>query len=169
VKKLERIFLYTVLSVLVFYVFLVDVKVESQEIIQQEIRARRIVIVNDAGQEVVELSTNNENNGLIEIYNKSGNVVAGMIVSEYGGTMNVLNKDGKIVTLMGVNGEGDGAMNVYNKDGKTTAVIAASKDGGRVFIVNQDGNAVAGMIANENDNGEIVVWNKSGKRIGSLP
>jgi hypothetical protein len=52
-KKLERIFLYTVLAMLVFYVFLVDGNVESKVAIQEEIRARHIVIVNDAGREVV--------------------------------------------------------------------------------------------------------------------
>ena len=81
-KVFERIFLYTVLAILVFYVFLVDGNVESRVAIQEEIRARRIVIVNDAGQEVVELSTNVEDNGLVVIYNKSGNAVAGMIVGE---------------------------------------------------------------------------------------
>lgn len=59
-KKLERIFLYTVLAILVFYVFLVDGNVESQVAIQEEILARRIAIVNDAGQEVVLLSTSGE-------------------------------------------------------------------------------------------------------------
>lgn len=168
-KSFERIFLYSALAILFFYVFLVDGNVESQVVIQEEIKARRIAIVNDAGQEVVELSTNVENNGLVVIYNKSGNVVAGMIVGEYGGGMSVFNKDSKTVTMMGVNEEGGGIMSVSNKDGKTDAVMGASEYGGRVCVVNKDGNVIAGMIAGENDNGEIGVWNKSGKRIGSLP
>ncbi len=49
-KAFERIFLYTILAILVFYVFLVDGNVESQGVIQEEIRARSILIVNDAGQ-----------------------------------------------------------------------------------------------------------------------
>ena len=61
-KALERIFLYTVLAILVFYVFLVDGNVESKVAIQKEIRARSVVIVNDAGQGVIRLS-NDENNG----------------------------------------------------------------------------------------------------------
>ena len=55
-KAFERIFLYSVLVILVFYVFLVDNNAESQVAIQEEIRARSIVIVNDVGQEVVLLS-----------------------------------------------------------------------------------------------------------------
>ncbi|MBU4349984.1 hypothetical protein KJ830_03260 [bacterium] len=129
-----------------FYVFLVDGNVESQVVIQEEIKARRIVIVNDAGQEVVELSTDVENNGGVVILNKSGNNVVIMGAYEYGGI-----------------------MSVYNKDGKTHAVMGATENGGAMTVINKDDNAVAGMIVGENDNGEIGVWNKSGKRIGSLP
>jgi len=68
-KAFERIFLYSVLAILVFYVFLVDNKVESKVAIQEEIKARRIAIVNDAGQEVVKLLTNDEDNGVVQIYN----------------------------------------------------------------------------------------------------
>jgi len=145
-KKFERIFLYSMLAILFFYVFLVDGNVESQEVVQQEIRARRIIIVNDLGQEVVELSINVKNNGLVVIYNKSGNVVAGMGANE----------DAGIITA-------------HNKDGKTVAVMGASEDGGIITVVNKDGNAVIGMGADENDNGEIVVFSKSRKQTGSLP
>ena len=69
-KALERIFLYTVLVILVFYVFLVDGNVESKVAIQEEIKARCIAIVNDTGREVVKLSTNDEDNGVVQIYKK---------------------------------------------------------------------------------------------------
>jgi len=97
-KKLERIFLYTVLAILVFYVFLVDNKVESKEAIQEEIRARRIVIVNDAGREVVKLLTNDEDNGVVQIYNKDGTLVVEMRVSKNdNGEILVGNKNNKVV------------------------------------------------------------------------
>jgi len=70
-KAFERIFLYSVLAILVFYVFLIDNKVESQVAIQEEIRARRITIVNDAGQLVIRLFSL-LNNGEIIIYDKDG-------------------------------------------------------------------------------------------------
>ena len=54
-KLFERIFLYSVIAILAFSVFLADSQVESQVAIQEEIRAKRIVIVDDDGQEVVEL------------------------------------------------------------------------------------------------------------------
>ena len=62
-KAFERIFLYTVLAILVFYVFLVDRNVEGQVVIQEEIRARSIVIVNTAGQKVVMLCADSRTEG----------------------------------------------------------------------------------------------------------
>ncbi len=51
-KAFEIIFLYSVLTVLVLYVFLVDGNVESKVAIQEGIRARIITIVNDEGRDV---------------------------------------------------------------------------------------------------------------------
>jgi len=122
-KKFERIFLYSMLAILFFYVFLVDGNVESQEVVQQEIRARRIIIVNDLGQEVVELSINVKNNGLVVIYNKSGNVVAGMGASEDGGIITVVNKDGNAVIGMGADENDNGEIVVFSKSRKQTGSL----------------------------------------------
>ena len=102
-KAFERIFLYTVLAILVFYVFLVDNKVESRVAIQEEIRARRIVIVNDAGQEVVRLLTNDEDNGVVQIHN---------------GVVQIYNKDGTLVAEMRVSKNDSGEILVGNKNNK---------------------------------------------------
>ncbi|MBA7581532.1 hypothetical protein ES708_23438 [subsurface metagenome] len=82
-KGFERIFLYSVLAILVFYVFLVDGNVESQVVIQEEIRARSVVIVNDAGQELIKLNTN-KNGGVIRVYNKAGNDHVGITIDDDG-------------------------------------------------------------------------------------
>ncbi len=116
-KKLERIFLYTVLAILVFYVFLVDGNVESRVAIQEEILANRIAIVNDEGQEVVMLSANADG-GVIRVDNEDGVYVAFMSAAPnggIGGVMTVRNKYGgqvelsKVVIPIG----GD-----FNKDGE---------------------------------------------------
>ena len=114
-KALERIFLYSALAILFFYVFLVDGNVESKVAIQEEIRARSIVIVNDAGQEVVKLLSNDENNGVVIIYNKDGTPVVKMIASESGGMMGVSKKDCNPVAFMTVNKD-DGVIAVFNKN-----------------------------------------------------
>ena len=83
--------------------FLVDNKVESRVAIQEEIRARRIVIVNDAGQEVVKLLTNDEDNGVVQIYN---------------GVVQIYNKDGTLVAEMRVSKNDNGEILVGNKNNK---------------------------------------------------
>ena len=102
-KALERIFLYTVLAILVFYVFLVDENVESKVAIQEEIKARRIAIVNDAGREVVKLGSNDEGNGLVLIHN---------------GVVRIFNKEGGLVAEMRVSKEDSGEIVVANKNHK---------------------------------------------------
>lgn len=70
-KRLERILLYLVLAVLIFYIFLVNDNVESKATIYDEIRVRNLVIVDSEGREAVRLTTN-KNGGAIRIYNKAG-------------------------------------------------------------------------------------------------
>jgi len=92
-KAFERIFLYSVLALLVFYVFLVDGNVESKMAIQEEIIARRIVIVNDAGQEVVKLCVGLDD-GEIYLCNKAGMTVVYMGTDEDDGVIVVNNRHG---------------------------------------------------------------------------
>jgi len=141
-KALERIFLYSALAILFFYVFLVDGNVESKVAIQEEIRARSIVIVNDAGQEVVKLLSNDENNGVVIIYNKDGTPVVKMIASESGGMMGVSNKDGNPVALMGAS-ESGGEMSVKsNKGGKAVAFMTVNKDDGVIAVFNKNSEVI---------------------------
>jgi len=70
-KKLERILIYSILAVLVFYVFLVNNNVESKASIYEEIKVRNLIVVDSEGQEAVRL-TATKNGGAINIYNKAG-------------------------------------------------------------------------------------------------
>jgi len=117
-KASERIFLYTVLAILVFYVFLVDGNVESKVAIQEEVVARRITIMNDAGRPVVVLSAYKDGNGGIDIYNNSGNLVANMGASEDGGFMGIFNKAYIPVVVVVADEDGNGKIVVFNKSGK---------------------------------------------------
>lgn len=144
-KGFERIFLYSVLAILVFYVFLVDGNVESQVVIQEEIKARSIVIVNDAGQGVIKLLAN-ENGGVVAIGNNSGNLVASIGTSGYSGVVSLSNKDGNAAVYMG-----------------------ADENGGLIGIINKYNVSVAGIRVTEDDSGIIGVLNKNNEVIGTLP
>jgi hypothetical protein len=117
-KAFERIFLYSVLAVLILYVFLVDGNVESKVAVQEEIMARRITIMNDAGRPVVVLSAYKDGNGGIDIYNNSGNLVANMGASEDGGFMGIFNKAYIPVVVVVADEDGNGKIVVFNKSGK---------------------------------------------------
>lgn len=170
-KKFERIFIYSVLTILVFYVFLVDNNAESQVAIQEEIKARRIAIVNDAGQEVINLETF-EGDGTISIFNKAGTSVVDLLVMEGGGTIVTKNKAGTSVAIMGagVGDKGNGVISINNIYGNVITSMLVSPDGGGVIVVcNKYENPVV-IMASENDNGKIRVFNKDGsKQIGNLP
>ena len=122
-KAFERIFLYTVLAILVFYVFLVDGNVESQVVIPEEIRAKSIAIVNDAGQPVIMLWAN-EDGGTIGVSNNNNpsTPVALMGADKDGGTMSVNNKAGNLVAVLTVYKD-DGLVEVYNKYGERTGFL----------------------------------------------
>jgi len=118
-KAFERIFLYSVLMVLVVYVFLVDGNVESKVAIQDHFMAKRISIMNNEGQEVVLLWTTSDGIGLITIANKAGVMVTSMTSGEDGdGILSVSNKGGTPVATITASEDGDGAMAVYNRYGK---------------------------------------------------
>jgi len=170
-KAFERIFLYTILAILVFYVFLVDGNVESQVITQEEIRARSIVIVNDIEQPVVALSSDKYGNGAICVNNKSGTNVVGIAVYNDNGGVVIKNKDGTSLVGMVVVNEYSGEIGILNKDGTLLAGLGVNEygDGGVMEVFNKAGNTVAGMGVNEYGDGVIQVFNKDGKGIGSLP
>ncbi|GAI17805.1 unnamed protein product [marine sediment metagenome] len=68
-KKLERILIYSILAVLVFYVFLVNSNVESKAIIQEEIKVKNLIVVDSQGREAVRLTTNT-NGGAIHFLHR---------------------------------------------------------------------------------------------------
>jgi len=123
-KKLERILIYSVLAILVFYVFLVDGNVESQAVIQEEIRASRIIIVNDEGQEVIMLCADSRTGGGGRVDILNGNGASGLFMSagKKGGGIGVKDKYGNLViTIFTV--ENTGTIAVCDRDGKVIGTL----------------------------------------------
>ncbi len=123
-KALERIFLYSVLAILVFYVFLVDGNVESQVAIQEEIKARSIAIVNDEGQEVIMLCADSRTGGGGRVDILNGNGTSGLFMSagKKGGGIGVKDKYGNLViTIFTV--EDTGTIAVCDRDGKVIGTL----------------------------------------------
>lgn len=53
--------------------------------------------MNDEGQEVIKLLTNDENNGVVIIYNKGGKAVVFMTVYKDDGVIAVFNKNSEVI------------------------------------------------------------------------
>ena len=166
-KTFERIFLYTVLTILVFYVFLVDGNVESQAVIQEEIRARSIVIVNDAGQEVVELFATDDGGGMIGINNKTGNRVVGIADFEDSGMIGIYNKTGTPVVFMNTLESGGGMIGIGNKTGTPFACMGSNDASGAITIFNSAGN-LGVILETMRDFGRISIFNKTGTQVVNM-
>ena len=143
-KKFERIFLYSMLAILFFYVFLVDGNVESQVVIQEEIRAKSISIMDNAGQEVVRLWAN-KNGGIVSVFKNTGTYVAGMGATDTGGLISVRNKDGTFVAGVSTTEDGGGMVGVSNKAGAPGAFIAIYKDDGLIEVYNKQGDVIGSL------------------------
>ncbi|PKP61437.1 hypothetical protein CVT91_03245 [Candidatus Atribacteria bacterium HGW-Atribacteria-1] len=135
--------LYSVLALLVFYVFLVDGNVESKVAIQEEIRARSIVIVDDEGQEAIVLRAS-----CISMHNDEGKMIIALFASRHGGVIAVCNKAGKVVARMLVFPSTDedvvGIIDVYNKYG-VPVVSITGEDDGLIEVSNRDGKVIGSL------------------------
>ena len=82
-KKLERILIYSILAVLVFYVFLVNSNVESKDTIYEEIKVKNLIVVDSLGREAIRLTTNT-NGGTIYFFDKAGKNPIGLSINDSG-------------------------------------------------------------------------------------
>ena len=102
-KVFERIVLYSVLVALialVFYMFLINDDFGNKGAIQEEVKAKRIVIVNDEGQEVIKLGFF-QDSGAIVFFDKAGTLVASMLGDKNGGKIALFDKARTCVVAMG--------------------------------------------------------------------
>jgi len=86
--------------------------------IQEDIRAKSIVIVNDEGQEVIRLGSFQDGNGIIGITDKAGTPIAIMGAGKDGGRISITNKAGTPVVDMVANEKDNGEIRVFNNSGK---------------------------------------------------
>jgi len=160
-KAFEKIFLYSVLAGLVFYMFLLDGKVENKFVMQGEgIKTKSISIVNDVGKEVISLGVNEED-GEIKVYNKYGDFVFFISTDKDGdGLMSIANKYGPVV-VVGNYKDGGGIISICNKDNALAVDMLADEDNGKLVFYNKSGNTVIGMRVVEGG-GRVDIVNKDG-------
>jgi hypothetical protein len=157
-KLFERIILYTVIAIMAFHVFMVDDKAESQVAIQEEIRARRISIVNDKGREVIGIRTTPENGGAIAIYDQNGSIELVMASS----SIVTFNKNGRGGITMTTSDEG-GSISIDDKKGVTGIKIFVGNESS--LITTYDKNGVMGTLIGtvNSKGGGLVIFDEKGK------
>ena len=140
-KAFERIFLYTALAILFFYVFLVDGNVESQVAIQEKIIAKNIIVVDDEGNEVLQISS----------IDKGGRII-------------INDKDGSEVIVMRASDEGGGMVATLTRDGVGGTIIY-SEDlyGGAIIVYNNNWCERVKIGQTENGHGGIWVYDRYGE------
>ncbi len=100
----------------------------------------------------------------LEVVNKEGKVVAGIVATEAGGGIAVFNAAEKGVIGIIANKDGNGSISVLNASGKGITGIGADKDGnGVVSVQNAAGKGVAIMAVDEDGDGFIQTY-KNGWR-----
>ena len=88
--------------------------------------------------------------------------MAGLRITEHGGSVDALGKDGQSRAALAVTEHG-GSVSAFGKDGKSGALLSITEDGGHVQVKGKgDGQAVIGI--NEYGNGAVSTWDKNGYR-----
>ena len=63
------------------------------------------------------MSSDVRGGGLVGVFDKKGQNVVGIGISEHGGRVLVSGKDGKMRAAVGVNADGNGVVNTWDKNG----------------------------------------------------
>ena len=81
-------------------------------------RARHIFVMNDAGDNVVNLSANDDGDGLVWTQSAKGKELVKLNSNDNGGLVNVHNKTGEPVAQMTADEYGNGVVGAYNRKEK---------------------------------------------------
>ena len=81
-------------------------------------RARHIFVMNDAGDNVVNLSANDDGDGLVWTQSAKGKELVKLNSNDNGGLVNGHNKTGDPVAQMSADEYGNGVVGAYNRKEK---------------------------------------------------
>jgi hypothetical protein len=138
----------------------------ATEGVPDEIRARKFVVVNEEGREVVVIKSW-AHGGLTATYPAKGPHLPSILLAHDdggNGLLTVANKDGKHIIRAWANTGGDGLLTVRSKDGK--ALIQAGGDtggDGLLKVSNKDGKDIIYFGGDTGGDGLLKVSNKDGK------
>ncbi|MBA7692345.1 hypothetical protein ES703_100912 [subsurface metagenome] len=162
-KKFERFIIYPLLIVALFYIISGQQIIISAENILDKLVVREIFVVNDRGQEVVNISANNGGGGSIWTLNKDGVVGTSMGSVSDGGIITTYNKDGVIGAFITSDDTG-GLICTFNKNGAMGSDLAISLFLLPLFLIKMGQDGVIGNMMGSTDIGNgIVIFNQKGE------
>ncbi len=143
--------------------------------IVDEIRCRRLVVVNEDGETVTKIVPTLDGDGTIAINNKDGEVLVNIAptVETSDGSIQTYNKDGKVLVTIGTTETSDGFIRTYNKDGELVAGIGSDGYGGHMAIWNNKGfenspKPIVRIGTTDEGNGVIVTKDADGNETDVL-
>ncbi len=150
-----------------------DAQEKADTPIVDEIRCRRLVVVNEDGETVVDMfSTSDRNDGAIRINNKDGQQLVGITSQAVTGDgfMAIHNRDGILVTKIVPTLDGDGTIAINNKDGEVLVNIAPTVEtsDGAIQTYNKDGEVLVNIGTTETSDGSIRTYNKDGELVTQI-
>ena len=106
-----------------------------------EVTARHIYVMNDAGKIVVSVGTNDVGDGLVRTISTKGNDLV------------------KLSSTV----DNDGAITTYQPNGNELVALSASSNGGLVWVFNKTGEDIVQMGADEYGNGVVGAYDRKGE------
>ncbi len=159
-SKYERLIIYPLLFIALFYALTGVNVVKATQEIWDRIVARELVIVNDEGSTVASLKYDDKkDNVFFELYNKEGKRVVSFLSYEDGGAIGIFNSDGHLTASL-QNDEKTGALYIFNGTKKETklASLRAGLYGGVVELNNSRGLPTSLMGNNDLGNGYLGLY-----------
>ena len=126
------------------------------------LRVQRLEVVDENGKAVIKLGSV-DNNGSIETYNASGNLIIGITSSVDGeGAINTYNANEKQIIRLGSTTDGEGTISTFDSDGKQIVQISSTVNGEGRFPYNNEGYEIVKLTSSTNGDGYISTSNNEG-------
>ena len=128
------------------------------------VRAKRIMVTNDAGEVVVGLGANDAGYGLIETYQPNGKELVQLNSTVEGhGIITPHHSNGNPLVALGATVDGEGMVAPHHSDSKMLVTLGVNDNGGAINVLNKPGEGIAQMHADEYGNGVVAAYNRKGK------
>ena len=94
---------------------------------------------------------------------KGGKVVAALTSDDDGGVLDIYNKDGELVANVMTSVEGQGQMSIYNKlDGEAVRIVASTSGAGSINVYNEDEELIGWLVGTTEGHGTFRLYDRAG-------